>query len=642
MNAEQQQEQAKLAIQVTPKQVVEGGTVTLHLTGLKKKDKGNDKKINYDVYVLDGSGQTAKTWVLSSDDNGNAEEDFETTGQVAGEYTAQVRPAWPDDGDSAWVRDSFTVASRTQVSANVTLHRAVSYPSRDQALWVAIRNRTGAIGFSRYQKFIDCVLGCGQDSALGKLNPLVKARNEINKKIEAVTPQETCPELWHKDQPLSIHGPSAYAILKFATQVFLTLETGVVIRDDQWNGHKLFDPAEEAWRLNHSDVSAETLKQRLSQYLVGGSNQVLPYLDRIVDALVALNPAGEEEVLPYCHGILQHRFTQPSLLELIWSYWHEEGMLVQTMNAVAMRFQNQRTSRNDPLAELEIDPLRPLNNLIWGYIQDEPNRLSVRRRAFEYQHQYGLTLVGRAIPNQQAADSRSKFIETLHNHLYRTAVFHREDADTTVVADAFPLLNAVKDVHLLLAEGAHNQYGDLPWTARAEMLTIQWMLARPEMREFLRGRHMVPYQEPWMGAVDAMKKLQGWTNTSITHFNQLAVDGERLLLSMRLGDWSDLNNTEEQARNWARYWKPELQRYLYGYLAATGVDLMADITDNREAATRYLPPSVLLQRRLAAQTGQRAVPAPRARARVMARSADYTALPAGGGSVRALGFEEGE
>jgi len=39
-----------------------------------------------------------------------------------------------------------------------------------------------------------------------------------------------------------------------------------------------------------------------------------------------------------------------------------------------------------------------------------------------------------------------------------------------MIADAFPVLNALREVHLLLAEGAHNQYGDLPWTARHEML----------------------------------------------------------------------------------------------------------------------------------------------------------------------------
>ena len=67
-------------------------------------------------------------------------------------------------------------------------------------------------------------------------------------------------------------------------------------------------------------------------------------------------------------------------------------------------------------------------------------------------------------------------------------MFFKEDDDTTVIADGFPVLNALKEVHLLLAQGAHNQFGDLPWTARAEMLIQQWLLARPEMREFLGGR----------------------------------------------------------------------------------------------------------------------------------------------------------
>ncbi len=41
-----------------------------------------------------------------------------------------------------------------------------------------------------------------------------------------------------------------------------------------------------------------------------------------------------------------------------------------------------------------LDALRPLSNLIWGYIQDtEANHLlTTRRRAFEYDHQYGLSL----------------------------------------------------------------------------------------------------------------------------------------------------------------------------------------------------------------------------------------------------------
>ena len=50
------------------------------------------------------------------------------------------------------------------------------------------------------------------------------------------------------------------------------------------------------------------------------------------------------------------------------------------------------------------------------------------------------------------------------------------------------MLNALKEVHLILSQGAHNQFGDLPSTARIEMLMQQWLLARPEFREFLPTR----------------------------------------------------------------------------------------------------------------------------------------------------------
>lgn len=273
-------------------------------------------------------------------------------------------------------------------------------------------------------------------------------------------------------------------------------------------------------------------------------------------------------------------------------------MLVQTMNAICMRFQNRRGPfERDPLANLEIDPLRPLNNLLWGYIQDEYNRLTVPRRAYEYDHHYGLKIIGKAVPELRSADSRSKFIEAFHNLLYRTAGFYREDADTTVIADGFSLLSSLREVHLLLAEGAHNQFGDLPWTSRAEMLMMQWILGRPEMREFLRGRAMVPYSERWMGQVDTMKKLQGWTDTTITHFRNLANYGEQILLSIRYGDWNEITD-QDNAKTWARYWRPEIQGYIHAYLAATGVDLSEDIVDFRGAPARYVQPSSLLEARL--------------------------------------------
>jgi hypothetical protein len=488
---------------------------------------------------------------------------------------------------------------RMPIKADVTLQKTFAGRTDAAAFEPAIRNRTAAIGFERYNNFINCVLCKGKilDNVLDHVLPPSVFEQELTK----------CVDVGVKPQ-LNIHGPYAYSVLKLATQVFLTLESGVVIRDDKAPGRpKIFDIDKERIRMNDFSLTVDGLNAELRAYLAPTDNH-LPYLDRILTSLITLD-GDATEVLPYCFGVLQHRLTSPSLIELIWSYWLEEGMLVQTMNAIARRFQNRRGSPNDPLGELEFDPLRPLNNLIWGFIQDEHNRLTVSRRAHEYQHHYGLSLIGTALSDVNPADSRSKFIEAFHNLLSCAARFFKEDSDTTVIADAFPLLNALKEVHLILAEGAHNQFGDLTWTARAEMLTIQWMLARPEMREFLRGRYMVPYQEEWMGAVDSMKKLQGWTDTTITHFYELAVTGERILLSVRYGDWSDIENIEDQAKNWARSWKPEIQRYIHGYRTATGVDLAADITDTRDAATRYLQPSALIQRRLTEQ-----VPAMRLRA----------------------------
>ena len=497
----------------------------------------------------------------------------------------------------------ISVTAPIETKSDVTLQRTFVARTDDAALGPAIRNRTAAVGFERYQRYINCIFGCddtadpnvvGRFGAAGLDTPLAAMTTRCldTKDTNFNDPTE-------RRQVISIYGPYAYSVLKLATQVFLTLESGVVLRQGDSGLPKIFDIKKEQIRFNDSSLTLQRIRDDLQAYISPSDH--LPYLDRIVRNLITLDPNKIHEVLPYCLGVLKFRLTSPSLIELIWSYWLEEGMLVQTMNAIARRFQNRRGSPNDPLGELEFDPLRPLNNLIWGFIQDEHNRLTVPRRAHEYHHHYGLSLIGTTVSDVNPADSRSKFIEAFHNLLSCAARFFKEDSDTTVIADGFPLLNALKEVHLILAEGAHNQFGDLTWTARAEMLTIQWMLARPEMREFLRGRYMVPYQEEWMGAVDSMKKLQGWTDTTITHFYELAVTGERILLSVRYGDWSDIENIEDQAKNWARSWKPEIQRYIHGYRTATGVDLAADITDTRDAATRYLQPSVLIQRRLTEQ-----------------------------------------
>jgi hypothetical protein len=344
----------------------------------------------------------------------------------------------------------------------------------------------------------------------------------------------------------------------------------------------------------------------------GQTHDTLPYLALIRQKLgdVGLTQATSDQLLAEkCYGIITQKLARPTFLELIWSYWHEEGMLTQTINAISMRFQNRRTRPGDPLANLEVDPLRPLNNVLWGWVQDEQHRLTVSRRAHEYDHEYGLKLVGRAVPSLETADSRSTFLAAFHTLLQRCAYFFKEYDDKTVVPDAFPVLNALREVHLVLSEGAHNQFGDLPWVARQEMLMTQWIMARPEFREFLPTRIMVAYPEPWMDRVDAMKKLQGWTDTSVRHFRDLGVTGEKVLLSIRFGNWSDITN-QNQAANWAIFWREEIQWYINSYEAVTGIDLTSQVTDAQQlgmAQARFVQPGVHLSRRLAAQKHTRAI-----------------------------------
>jgi hypothetical protein len=249
---------------------------------------------------------------------------------------------------------------------------------------------------------------------------------------------------------------------------------------------------------------------------------------------------------------LESRLVRPMFVELIWSYWHEEGMLVQAANAITLRFQNRRQpgGGRDPLAGMDLDPLRPMSNLLWGYVQDLPHWLTIPRRAYEYDHHYGLRLEGRAVPPLDPADSRSQFVAAFHELLYRACQFYREDDNTIVKADPFPMLNVLKDLHVVLSEGAHNQYGDLPSTARAEMLMQMYLLGRPEIREFLGGRTMVAYPETWMDRVDSVKRMMGWSDVSVIQFHDLATFGELLLLSIRYGHWLAQHDPTEAA-TWA-------------------------------------------------------------------------------------------
>ena len=445
----------------------------------------------------------------------------------------------------------------------VTLQRAAVQPTPDQSLWVAIRNSTDAMSFESYSRFLEAVICGGPDEDVGDR----RQRKRIGHKLRSVK-RRTVPPFPTVER---------YRVLKAATEVFLMTHCGVRLDD-----FSRVDVDEESGRLNRTVTEGE-LEEQMRSYLdrvAAGDGEfldVLPYLGlirrQLGDVAIVGVDEGESEATEICSGILAEKLEHPCFLELLRDYWLDEVGLVHAIDAISWRFQNRtpRSRRRDPLAGMDVNPLRPLNNLLWGLVQDRQHRLSTRRREDEYDHEYGLALSSRPRP-LRGADSRSRFMEAFHNLLSLAAVFYKHDDDTTYIADGFPALNALKETHLLLTEGAHNQYGDLPWTARHEMLMYQWILSRREVYEFLPTRSMVAYTETWIAPVEAMNKLQGWSDVSVTHFRDLAVFGEQLLLGIRFGAWSR-EHDPARAANWVRYWRPEVQAYIHAYRAVTGVDL---------------------------------------------------------------------
>ncbi len=479
--------------------------------------------------------------------------------------------------------------------ASVQLQPSGVVDTDSLTLWAAIVQHSNATSFNSFEAWVNRVLcddgGVGRDS----FDP---------------TTAHTRDELRSRLRDPSI---SSYDLLMRAAEVFLLTQAGVwrfspdgggpmqatlAIGPAGFGGQALKgDVPRELLRLESRSMSHEELNGRLGRYL--GPDSGNNYLEMVLRAGF---DDGNVTVSPFCASYLDP--SGPYLLELIWSYWIEQAMLVQGFNAILLRFQNVRRGETEPLADLELTPLRPLSNFLWGWIRDEYRHLSVARRAYEYTHQYGLALTGRAVGQLRPADPRTTFLAAFHNLLRMCWAFYKEDADTTYIADAFPLLNALKDLSLILSEGAGNQFRDLPWQARQEMLVQQWLMSRPELKQFLGGRPMVAYPEPWMSRVDAMRRLEGWGDVSVLHFNDLARFGERILLSVRYGSWLGQSD-QEVARTWARFWKPEVQGYLYAYQAVTGVDLSSDQPDPRTGDLRYVQPALLLEQR------QRAIaPAP--------------------------------
>ena len=101
-----------------------------------------------------------------------------------------------------------------------------------------------------------------------------------------------------------------------------------------------------------------------------------------------------------------------------------------------------------------------------------------------------------------------------------------------------------------------------------------------------------------MPHVDSMKTLQGWTDVSVSHYRDLGVFGEQILLGVRYGDWINIDDPAS-AYAWAVYWRPEIQSYVHSYRVVTGVNLATEMADTRAMAERFVQPAIHQMRRMA-------------------------------------------
>src|SRR5207244_3292676 len=150
-------------------------------------------------------------------------------------------------------------------------------------------------------------------------------------------------------------------------------------------------------------------------------------------------------------------------LELIWSYWQERGGLAGSIGAIADAFENRRTAASAPLAGFAIDPNSRVAKVLYGWVDNAPPRLTGERRVLEYEHEYGLTLNK---PRVTPLRRRDRFPDAWRRLLTDCATFFAQDDPTSVIADGFPVLTALKDVNALLADGATNQCDELSRAAR--------------------------------------------------------------------------------------------------------------------------------------------------------------------------------
>ena len=277
---------------------------------------------------------------------------------------------------------------------------------------------------------------------------------------------------------------------------------------------------------------------------IAGEGVALDFLRvaAIVDEELARVPADDDLYRTVKSRIQQLVESRSDPLELMWSYWHDAMHLEQTTAAVAR------------LGGLPSDSIA--GRLLSG-MQADASRLSAARRMEAYAAAYGIE----SGPSSQDSHFRqARFTSALSTLFDRATNFFREDDDTTLSADALPLLHALDDLHGLLSDAGDPRLELVVRSTRRDMLVELYALNRPELRPMFPVHPNVTVPEPWMAVVDAVAILEGWTQVSAAFFAELARLGERILLSVRLCDWARVGDCE-QAAAWARSWRRAVQIY---------------------------------------------------------------------------------
>ena len=233
------------------------------------------------------------------------------------------------------------------------------------------------------------------------------------------------------------------------------------------------------------------------------------------------------------------------------------------------------------IPKLNLPP--PLIALLKTWFDDHHDGARAADRAANYVAHYGLRLPGdRSLPGVNP----SRFLDAFHTLLLE-AVRHKASPR---MSDAGYLVLLLRRLHLNLAHTASlvvegvptpdlfTRLGESLSLGRADLLTAQWLLGRPELTAVLRGAILVPYAEPWAPPLDHLRHLTGTIDSLTLFYYELATTSEALLLSP-VDNWPQ--SSTAAATNWANFWQGEILRYLVAYQEVTGIPLTEASTKDR-------------------------------------------------------------